>query len=130
MNLEIFILVQIYSFIPSLYEGFGFPPLEAMACGVPVLSSSFGSLGEVLGNAGVVTYPEPENFAYWIIKLINDRLKLESMAEDGIRQARKYSWEKAAQETLTIYDQLCPGLIKTKKPLERELMLSSLLVAS
>ncbi|WP_020533010.1 glycosyltransferase family 4 protein [Flexithrix dorotheae] len=91
---------------PSLYEGFGFPPLEAMACGTAALSSKAGSLEEVLGNGAITVDPNPEAFATEIERLINDSKALNLLRENGLRQAQNYTWEKACTETLNIYNKL------------------------
>jgi glycosyltransferase involved in cell wall biosynthesis len=89
---------------PSLYEGFGFPPLEAMACGIPVLSSINSSLPEVLGDAGL--YFDPYNIdqiAENIINILGNRGLYEDLKEKGRKRAKIFSWEKTAEETLMVY---------------------------
>ncbi len=88
---------------PSLYEGFGFPPLEAMACGVPVLSSNRGSLKEVLGQGAITLDPKPENFADVIASMLNNRQSLVDLGVAGRHTALQYTWEKCAEETLKCY---------------------------
>ncbi len=94
-------LVFVY---PSYYEGFGFPVLEAMACGTPVVSSNASSLPEVGGEA--VIYVEPfdvESIAEGINKVLNlDDLIYQRMIQKGLEQAGKFSWEKCARETLEV----------------------------
>lgn len=90
---------------PSLYEGFGLPPLEAMACGAPVISSNTSSMPEILGDAGMLI--EPEGAISWaesIRATINDASLLGRMRERGIAQAKQFSWEHAARETLALYE--------------------------
>lgn len=91
---------------PSLYEGFGFPPLEAMACGTPTISSNKGSLQEVLNGGAELTDPEPENFAAILSGLFKDPVKLQSLREMAIQTSSKYCWRKTAQETEKIYQKL------------------------
>jgi len=91
---------------PSLYEGFGFPPLEAMACGVATVASNCGSLPEVLQDGAICCDPTPENFANAIELLYNDPSKLNAQREKGLKVAANYTWEKAAERTLEIYQQL------------------------
>ena len=90
---------------PSLYEGFGLPPLEAMACGCPVVVSNTSSLPEVVGDAGIKVDPcninEIADAIYEI--LINDDLKHE-LVKRGLKRAKLFSWEKAAKETLKVYE--------------------------
>jgi glycosyltransferase involved in cell wall biosynthesis len=91
---------------PSLYEGFGFPPLEAMACGIPVIASNISSIPEVVGDAGILL--NPDNWQVWAdtiyTVLTNKSLQLE-LRQKGINRAHQFSWEKTAQQTLTVYEQ-------------------------
>lgn len=93
-----------YAF-PSRYEGFGLSPLEAMASGVPVVTTSASSLPEVVGDAAFAVEPDDErDMAGAIIAtLIQDNLSKE-LKEKGLRQAATFSWEKTAHETLLVYD--------------------------
>lgn len=89
---------------PSLYEGFGFPPLEAMQCGTPVLSSRRGSLPEVLGEAAA--YASIEDPAAWAAAaedLLNDDARRDALRRAGQEQAGRYRWERTAQETWNVY---------------------------
>ncbi|TCW40349.1 glycosyltransferase involved in cell wall biosynthesis [Thermohydrogenium kirishiense] len=90
---------------PSLYEGFGLPPLEAMACGCPVITSNTSSLPEVVGEAGIMVNPyNVEEIARAIdLVLLNENLRRE-MIEKGLKQAKKFSWRKTAEETLKVYE--------------------------
>lgn len=92
---------------PSLYEGFGLPPLEAMACGTPVISSNSSSLPEVVGEGGVLL--PPDNQPEWvksIKQLITNKKLFEKYRQLGLKQAKKFSWEKCARETLKVYEEL------------------------
>ncbi|ACF12856.1 glycosyl transferase group 1 [Chloroherpeton thalassium ATCC 35110] len=91
---------------PSLYEGFGFPPLEAMACGTATVSSNRGSLPEVLQNGAICCEPTPENFANAIESLYRHPSKLHALRERGLKTAAEYTWEKTAKQTLGIYGRL------------------------
>jgi glycosyltransferase involved in cell wall biosynthesis len=85
---------------PSLYEGFGLPPLEAMACGVPVLTSNVCSLPEVVGDAAVLVQPlDVEEIAEGIRRLVRDTALQSQLRERGLRRARLFSWEETAQKT-------------------------------
>ena len=89
---------------PSLYEGFGLPPLEAMAKGCPVLSSDRASLPEVLGDAAV--YFNPEDEAEMVLKIkevLTDKELRAGLIERGLAQAKRYNWWECARETLAVY---------------------------
>lgn len=90
---------------PSLYEGFGLPPLEAMACGTPVIASKESSLPEVIGNAGLLIDPyDPDDLASALLKLGNDQEGREVLRQQGLRRAKNFSWRKTAAETLLTYE--------------------------
>ena len=90
--------------LPSIYEGFGLPPLQAMACGAAVAVSNISSLPEVVGEAGVLFDPESvESIAAGIIEAIKNRGKLK---EKSLAQAAKFTWEKTAKETYRVYQQV------------------------
>ena len=90
---------------PSLYEGFGLPPLEAMACGCPVITSNTSSLPEVVGEAGIMFNPYDTDSLTQAMRqvLTDDRLR-EDMVRKGLEQAKRFSWEKAAMQTLEVYE--------------------------
>lgn len=91
---------------PSLFEGFGVPLLEAMACGVPVICSNRGSLPEVGGNAVVTFDPEnPTEIAQVIKKVINDKSCMVMMRQNGYNQVSKFSWEKHSNSLVREYEQ-------------------------
>ncbi|MGE0129585.1 MAG: glycosyltransferase family 4 protein [Blastocatellales bacterium] len=89
---------------PSLFEGFGLPPLEAMACGTPVVTSGVSSLPEVTGDAALLIDPNDEQaLANALIEILNnERLRVE-LREKGIAQAGKFTWRDAAEKTLRLY---------------------------
>lgn len=90
---------------PSLYEGFGLPTLEAMACGTPVITSRSSSLAEVVGTAGVLADPtDTEALAGAIASLLTDVALRTDLAARGLERARHFSWETCARETLAAYD--------------------------
>jgi glycosyltransferase involved in cell wall biosynthesis len=89
---------------PAFYEGFGLPPLEAMACGLPVIVSNVASLPEVVGEAGLLIDPHDVDelvVAMW--RVLNDRRLHQEMRAKGLSQAARFSWDRAARETLAIY---------------------------
>jgi len=88
---------------PSLYEGFGFPPLEALSCGCPVICSNAASLPEVVGKAGALVDPRAVGeFTEKILEVVSlSSDKRRSVVERGLKQARKFSWKKCARETAT-----------------------------
>lgn len=91
---------------PSLYEGFGLPPLEAMSHGLPVVSSDRGSLPEVLGKAALYFDPEnPDQFAEEISRVAHDPSLRERLKVSGYRRMRMFSWKRMAEETLAAYEQ-------------------------
>jgi len=92
---------------PSLYEGFGLPPLEAMACGTPVITSNTSSLPEVVGDAGIMVNPYDANeLADKMCKVLtNEDLKKE-LSKKGLKRAKLFSWEKCARETLEVYKEV------------------------
>ena len=91
--------------LPSLYEGFGLPILEAMACGCPVLASNSSSLPEILGRAGILVDPLSVEEIAKNLKLVIDSPQLQkTLAEKGLAQVKKFSWEKCARETLEVLE--------------------------
>lgn len=89
---------------PSLSEGFGLPPLEAMARGVPVVSSNATSLPEILGDAALYFNPlDINDMAEKIKKALTEENLRKKLIEKGFEQIKKYSWRKMAEETLKAY---------------------------
>ena len=89
---------------PSLYEGFGLPPLEAMACGTPVLSSDAASLPEVVGDAGLLLDPlDEEVWARELARVLGRPDLRRELAERGLDRARRFNWGRAAEETVHVY---------------------------
>jgi glycosyltransferase involved in cell wall biosynthesis len=90
---------------PSLYEGFGMPPVEAMACGLPVLSSDRGALAEVIGDAALIVDPEDiGDLARKLRALAFDADLRHRLRERGLRQARRFDWSETAAATLDVYE--------------------------
>jgi alpha-1,3-rhamnosyl/mannosyltransferase len=91
--------------LPSLYEGFGMPVLEAMACGTPVICSNAGSLPEVAGDAAILFDPhDPGQMARALHRVLENKALCRTLAQKGLRQAQRFSWEKCAQETLQVLE--------------------------
>lgn len=89
---------------PSLYEGFGLPPLEAMACGTPVMTSNATSLTEVVGEAGVTIAPHDEELlAETMLELLNNPEELSTRREMGLQQAARFNWCRSAQVQTQVY---------------------------
>lgn len=95
---------------PSLYEGFGLPPLEAMACGAPVVTSNVSSLPEVVGAAALTVNPYDVAALAEAIEraLIDSRLRAE-LRRKGIERAAQFTWERTARETLAVYRRVLGG---------------------
>jgi glycosyltransferase involved in cell wall biosynthesis len=90
---------------PSLYEGFGWPPLEAMACGTPVVASDAASLPEVMGDAGLRCPPrDHEALAQAMEALLTDAELRQAVIARGLARASRFTWEKVAQQTLAVYE--------------------------
>jgi len=93
---------------PSLFEGFGIPVLEAMACGCPVVCSDVTSLPEILGDAGLTFDPEsPEDIALKILSAWEDGDHRTRMRSAGLARAKRYSWENNAKRTIDSYAKAC-----------------------
>lgn len=92
---------------PSLYEGFGMPPLEAMACGTPVIVSNRASLPEIVGKAGSMVEPDDyKSIAYYMKRIYEDKDYRETKKKQGIERSKLFSWENAAQKLESIYESL------------------------
>jgi len=89
---------------PSLYEGFGLMPLEAMSCGTPALASRTSSLPEVVGDGGLLVDPEDvDEISQAIIVLLRDSELREQLSKDALAQAAKFDWKRTAEQTLVVY---------------------------
>ena len=88
---------------PSLYEGFGLPVLEAMACGTPVITSNVSSLPEVAGDAALLIEPDDEeDMMRAISRILSEKSLAREMAEKGLERSKQYTWEKTSEQTLQI----------------------------
>jgi glycosyltransferase involved in cell wall biosynthesis len=91
---------------PSLYEGFGLPMLEAMACGCPVVASNAGALAEVAGRGAQVFAPhDVRGMSEAVCELLSDAARQRHWREAGLRRSADFSWMKAARETARVYHQ-------------------------
>jgi glycosyltransferase involved in cell wall biosynthesis len=89
---------------PSLYEGFGLPPLEAMACGTPCVVSNSSSLPEVTGSAALLFNPTSlGGFEDCMVRVLTQPALYEALRQDGLRQSALFPWSRAAEETLQVY---------------------------
>jgi glycosyltransferase involved in cell wall biosynthesis len=89
---------------PSLYEGFGLPPLEAMACGTPCVVSNSSALPEVTGRAALLFNPTSvDQFVECMVSVMEDDDLNGKLRREGLRQSAKFRWEKAADETIEVY---------------------------
>lgn len=92
---------------PSLYEGFGFPPVEAMACGCPVISSTRGSLAEVVADAAECVDPEDiPDLSTALRTLASDELRRRQLVAAGLANAQRFRWDRCASETMTVWTSL------------------------
>jgi glycosyltransferase involved in cell wall biosynthesis len=93
---------------PSLYEGFGLPPLEAMKCGTPVLASNCSSIPEIVNRYDLLFDPhDPKKLSEKIQWLLADDESRHSISEWGIKMAKTFSWSRTAEETLDFYERVC-----------------------
>ena len=93
---------------PSLYEGFGMPVLEAMACGAPVLTSNSTALAEVAGDAAVLADSrDAQALGEAMIRVLEDGPLRAALKVKGFDRAKQFSWEKAATQTVALYGELC-----------------------
>ena len=108
-------LVMIYNLatvfaMPSLYEGFGLPILEAMSCGCPVVTTKEGSIPEIAGNAAFyVDAYDINSISNGIKKMLTDDTLGYGLSKKGILQAKKFSWKKTAKETFSMYEKIVIG---------------------
>ncbi|WP_459201917.1 glycosyltransferase family 4 protein [Methanococcus sp. CF] len=92
---------------PSLYEGFGIPPLEAMQCGTPVITSNTSSLPEVVGDAGIMVNPyDVDELANKMYEVLTNEYLRKEMSKKGLERAKLFSWKKCAEEHIKVYEEV------------------------
>ena len=97
----------------SLYEGFGLPPLEAMACGAPVVCSDATSLPEVVGSAGILVNPEdPDQFGRAIARVLSSPELRQDLIARGLARVKQFTWDRAAVETSTLYAEVTGTVLR------------------
>ena len=106
---EIYSGAKVFIF-PSLYEGFGLPPLEAMQCGTPVIASNTTSLPEVVGDAGILVDPKDEDsLCQAMLDILNNAALGQELSRKGLERAAQFSWAKCAADTLQVYKTALSG---------------------
>ena len=95
---------------PSLYEGFGIPVLEAMACGTPVVTSNLSALPEVAGDAGLLVDPyDPDAICNAFAELLENQGRRDELSRRGLERARHFTWHEVAEQTVRVYRQVLSG---------------------
>jgi glycosyltransferase involved in cell wall biosynthesis len=104
--IALYSLADVFAF-PSFFEGFGIPPLEAMACGTPVITSNTSSLPEMAGDAAILIDPHNvQEIADAILRVLTNPQLQQEMRQNGYLQAQRYTWEKSAHKMLELYQRL------------------------
>jgi glycosyltransferase involved in cell wall biosynthesis len=107
--ITLYSMADVFAF-PSFFEGFGIPPLEAMACGAPVITSNTSALPEVVGDAALLVDPhDTDSFAATITRLIADAQMREELRQKGYQRVAHYTWAASARKMLAIYEKLYQG---------------------
>jgi len=105
-KIKLYNLADIFVF-PSYYEGFGLPPLEAMACGCPVITSNTSSLPEVVGDAGIMVNPNDiDGLANAMYEVLTTDSLRQDMIKKGLERVKLFSWERTAKETYAVYAEI------------------------
>lgn len=108
--------LAVFFIYPSFYEGFGFPPLEAAACGTPTIVSNVSSLPEIMGNASILVNPfDISELAQAMANLAYDKNLRANLSQAGLERAKQFSWEKCAREMIEVFESLNHQNTKTLK---------------
>lgn len=108
--ISLYSMADVFAF-PSFAEGFGVPPLEAMACGVPVIVSNTASLPEVVGDAGLLIDPyNTGELATAILRILGDKQLQEDLRQKGYERVKQFTWQESARKMLTVYQKLAAGV--------------------
>jgi glycosyltransferase involved in cell wall biosynthesis len=95
---------------PTKYEGFGFPALEAMACGTPVITTAISSLPEIVGDAGILVPPGDEHaLTGAMAEVLRDSTLSNQLRTRGLQRSEYFTWERTARETMKVYKQVLKG---------------------
>ena len=103
--------------LPSLYEGFGIPLVEAMACGTPVVASDASSFPEVVGDAGLLVDPSDESlWAERLVSLLRDADLRRTLGQKAVDRARLFTWETMTEKTIDAYCKVAAGDSRVRRP--------------
>jgi glycosyltransferase involved in cell wall biosynthesis len=100
---------------PSMYEGFGLPPLEAMKCGAPVVATKMSSVAEVVNSAARLVEPSVDSLTKAILELLNDDGLRESLKLAGRQRAAQFSWSETARQVRDVYREACERYLQAEK---------------
>lgn len=119
--ISLYSLADIFAF-PSFFEGFGIPPLEAMACGTPVITSNTSSLPEAAGDAALLVDPHSiSELADALLRLLEDDALCETLRQKGYQQVQRFSWANSAAKMLNVYQQLFSGVSASSDKIKLEI---------
>src|SRR5439155_12810142 len=118
--ITLYSMADLFAF-PSFFEGFGIPPLEAMACGTPVITSNLSSLPEFAGDAAILVDPyDTHAIADAITRVLDDEQLREELRQKGYLQAQRYTWSRSAGKMLSVYQKLYRGVINFAEEAEMD----------